>query len=161
MKHRDIRNVSPHLFLAAMLVFGFGAASPPVSAQSLAPNSNYCDTVEVGSVMTPTETRSQACVHLDGRTFASSEYTKWPGDGEWDALEHSACVSTTHESEGLVGSGCQTKYQTSGIACPIVWVTSAGNVTVDGDHTYQDNPDSSFKYTVQTHVEGYQGGADF
>ena len=54
----------------------------------------------------------------------------------WDSLTHLANVKT-FDGLTLPGEDTQTKYQTTGIACPIVWAGTSAYVSVHGYHEYQ------------------------
>lgn len=161
------KNVLAMASMVFLLLFSLCAQS--AMAQSLSrsgkierpaprlPNSQNCDVVEstYGPGVLIPERLSRACIAFTGKTFASSEYTDWPSG--WDSLTHTACVSTTHDTDGFQGSGCQTKYQTSGLACPIVWVANSGFVTTSGTHTYEIDL-TGIEVTATTRIYSYTGG---
>ncbi len=103
------------------------------------PSASACTqkTLSFSSSGNTVSTLSKSCfnrVDVDlVKTWAQSEYTAYPFG--WDSLTHLANVKT-FDGLTLLGEDTQTKYQTTGIACPIVWAGTSAYVSVHGYHEY-------------------------
>ena len=131
-----------------LLMLGLLLAAEPLMAQQWsggtpqAPSTSLCNikSKTFSASGNTVEMESQACFDRQSgdtvKTWAVSDYTDDPGGSEWDSLTHSATVKT-FVGAVLLGEASQTKFQTDGIACPIVWAEEFNRVTVIGIHVYE------------------------
>ena len=119
---------------------------------------NWCNFFTSGSGITPTEELHVVCIEGSGKTYASTEYTKYPAS--WTTLQHEACIQSTNTTtQTSYPNLCQFKNMTSVPACPVRWIEDAGYVQAEGKHRWQGAPNSSMSSWQTQYVFGYQSGS--